>query len=154
MSATGLEVFDKTLQTTNTWLNEIMTDIGLDRHVAWHALGAVLHALRDRLTIGLAAHLGAQLPLLVRGLYYDQWHPGDPALLKVRSADQFLEHVMKGLAGIRPVSPVDASQAVFRVLNHHVDPDQIANVRDALPEQIRALWPVVNERRQSRRPAA
>ena len=41
MSATGLDVFDKTLQTTN---NEIMAKLGPDRQVAWHVLGAVLHA--------------------------------------------------------------------------------------------------------------
>jgi uncharacterized protein (DUF2267 family) len=154
MSATGLDVFDKTLQTTNSWLNEIASDLGPDRQVAWHALGAVLHALRDRLTLGLAVHLGAQLPLLVRGLYYDQWHIGDPALLKVRSADEFLQHVSKGLAGIRPVNVITATESVFRVLNHHVDPAQIANVRAALPDQIRALWPAVNQPRQSGRPAA
>jgi hypothetical protein len=51
MSATGLEVFDKTLQTTNLWLDDISKEIGPDRQVAWHVLGAVLHALRDRLPI-------------------------------------------------------------------------------------------------------
>ena len=37
MSATGLEVFDKTLQTTNTWLNEIGEKIGPDRQRCYHA---------------------------------------------------------------------------------------------------------------------
>jgi hypothetical protein len=86
MAATGLEVFDKTLQTTNTWLDEVMETTGPDRHVAWHALTAVLHTLRDRLPVDLSAHLGAQLPLLIRGAYYDQWHPaGQPD--RVRSAE-------------------------------------------------------------------
>lgn len=58
MSATGLEVFDKTLQTTNIWLDEIMADHGPDRRVAWHMLGAVLRTLRDWLQIELAANLG------------------------------------------------------------------------------------------------
>ena len=75
MSANGLEVFDKTLETTHIWLGEIMEDIGPDRQVAWKVLSVVLHKLRDRLPIGVAAHLGAQLPLLVRGVYYDQVQP-------------------------------------------------------------------------------
>jgi uncharacterized protein (DUF2267 family) len=140
MSATGLPVFDKTLQTTNLWLDEICQTRGPDRQVAWHALGAVLRTLRDRLPIGLAAHLGAQLPLLVRGLYYDQWDPR-PRPLKLRTAKQFLEEVSQGLQGIRPVDSVDATRSVFQVLNHHVDPDQVANVREALSEPIRRLWP-------------
>ena len=74
MSATGLEVFDKTVQTTNTWLKEIMEFTGPDRRRAYRVLAAVLHALRDRLTVDEVAQLGAQLPILVRGLYYDQWH--------------------------------------------------------------------------------
>jgi hypothetical protein len=62
MSATGLDVFDKTLQTTNIWLDEIMAKLGPDRQVAWHVLGAVLHALRDDLVavraVSPAAHDG------------------------------------------------------------------------------------------------
>jgi uncharacterized protein (DUF2267 family) len=147
MSATGLDVFDKTLQTTHIWLDEIMAKLGPDRQVAWHVLGAVLHALRDRLPIGLAVHLGAQLPLLVRGLYYDQWHPSEQTL-KERSAEQFLEHVSQRLRDIRPVNVVDATQATFQVLNHHVDPHQIEKVLRALPENIRALWPTGAEGRR------
>src|SRR5215211_6216341 len=141
MSATGLDVFDKTLQTTNTWLDEIMAELGPDRQVAWHALGAVLRALRDRLPLGLAVHLGAQLPLLVRGLYYDQWRP-TPDVLKQRSAEEFLEHVSEGLASTRPVNSRKVTQTVFQVLNHYVDPNQVENVRAALPEAVRAMWPI------------
>jgi uncharacterized protein (DUF2267 family) len=140
MSATGLNVFDKTLQTTNIWLDEIMVEVGPDRQVAWHVLGAVLRALRDRLPLGLAVHLGAQLPLLVRGLYYDQWRP-TPDTLKQRSAEEFLDHVSEGLADTRPVNPRKVTQTVFQVLNHYVDPNQVENVRAALPEGVRAMWP-------------
>ena len=141
MSATGLDVFDKTLQTTHRWLGEIESTIGPDRQIAWHVLGAVLRALRDRLPLGLAAHLGAQLPLVVRGLYYDQFQPAQLPLQQ-RTADEFLEHISRGLTGIRPVNVQEATQAVFGVLNHYVDPNEIAKVRDALPEEIRRLWAV------------
>jgi uncharacterized protein (DUF2267 family) len=148
MSATGLDVFDKTSQTTNIWLDEIMAKLGPDRQVAWHVLGAVLHALPDRLQIGLAVHLGAQLPLLVRGLYYDQWHPSEQTL-KERSAEQFLDHVSQRLGDILPVNVgIDATQATLQVLNHRLDPHQVEKVRQALPENIRALWPTGVEGRR------
>src|SRR5947199_2623978 len=70
MSATGLDVFDKTLQTTNSWLDEISQTLGPDRKLAWKVLSIVLHKLRDRIPVDLSAHLGAELPLLVRGTYY------------------------------------------------------------------------------------
>jgi uncharacterized protein (DUF2267 family) len=139
MSATGLDVFDRTLQTTNAWLDDIMEVLGPDRHVAWHALGAVLRTLRDRLSLGLAAHLGAQLPLLVRGLYYDQWHAHEQPL-KWRTIDEFLEHVARELGGVRSVGADDAARAVFQVLDEHLDPNQLTHVRDALPEPVRLLW--------------
>jgi uncharacterized protein (DUF2267 family) len=140
MSATGLEVFDKTLQTTHTWLDEIMATIGPDRQLAWHVLGSVLRAIRDRLPLGLAAHLGAQLPILVRGLYYDQWRANDQPQ-KWRSLDDFLTVISADLRNVRPVNPTEAARAVFQALNHFVEPGQVAKVRDALPEDVRQLWP-------------
>jgi uncharacterized protein (DUF2267 family) len=143
MSATGLDVFDKTLHTTNAWLAEIMETLGPDRQIAWHVLGAVLRAVRDRIPLGLAAHLGAQLPLLVRGTYYDQWRPSEQPL-NWRSLDEFLSIISAELRNLRPVDARDAARAVFQVLNHYVDPGQVANVRNALPEEVRRLWPETN----------
>ena len=139
MSATGLDVFDRTLQTTHTWLNEINDVVGPDRQVAWHVLGAVLQTLRDRLPLDLAAHLGAELPLLVRGTCYDQWHPaGQPE--KYRTLDEFLQTVGRNLGAIRPVDPSDATRAVFAVLSRHMNEGQVNKVRTAMPEDVRALW--------------
>lgn len=140
MSATGVDAFDKTLQVTNTWLKEIMEDHGPDRQVAWHMLGAVLHTLRDRLPADLSAHLAAQLPLLIRGTYYDQYRPSKQPLHS-RSLDEFLAQVEDELRQIRPVNPTEAVRTVFRVLSHYVDPGEVRKVRLALPEQVRNLWP-------------
>ncbi len=71
---TGLAVFDTTVQETNLWLKGIMEGLHTDdRHLAYLALRATLHALRDRLGPENAVHLAAQLPMLVRGLYYEGW---------------------------------------------------------------------------------
>lgn len=140
MSTNGLEVFDKTLHTTNTWLKEIMEVLGPDRHVAWHVLGAVLRAVRDRIPLELSAHLSAELPLLVRGLFYDQWRPA-AAPERYRSLDEFLQHVDTNLRSTRPVDPEDAVRAVFAVLTRHLPEGQLEKVRHALPEDVRAIWP-------------
>ncbi|MEZ0171553.1 DUF2267 domain-containing protein [Microvirga sp. TS319] len=140
MSATGLEVFDKTLHTTNSWLKEIMKALGTDRHVAWHVLGSVLRALRDRVPLELTAHLGAELPLLVRGLLYDRWHPASSPE-HYRSLDEFLQRVGEDLRSTRPVDPEDACRAVFAVLTRHLPEGQVEKVRHALPEDVRAIWP-------------
>ena len=59
MSATGPDVFDKTLQTTNISPDDIMSELGPERQAAWHVLGAVL---RNRMQPDLGAHFGSQLP--------------------------------------------------------------------------------------------
>lgn len=141
MSSTGLDVFDRTLQTTHIWLDEIAETLGCTRPDAWHVLGAVLRPLRDRLQLGLSAHLSAELPLLVRGAYFDQWRPSEQGL-KRRSLAEFLEGVSDGLSDRRPISSIDATGAVFGVLDRHLDPGQVEKVRHALPEGIRHLWPV------------
>ena len=139
MSANGLDVFDKTLETTHIWLNEIMADLGPDRQVAWKVLSTVLHKLRDRLPIGLAAHLGAQLPLLVRGVYYDQFEPSKLPT-ECNSREGFVAEVAEWLSDTRPVDPDLAVRSVFGVLSRHLSEGQVNKVREALPRSLRQSW--------------
>lgn len=139
MTVTGLEVLDKSVQATNVWLNEISERIGPDRKLAWHVLGVVLRVLRDRLTTEEAAHLAAQLPLVVRGAYYDQYRPSvQPDVF--RSREELLERVAAKLGDVRPVDPRLAVEAVFSVIDRHIGGGETAQVRHSLPEEIRALW--------------
>jgi uncharacterized protein (DUF2267 family) len=140
MSTTGLEVFDTTMQTTNSWLSEIGQDIGPDRQRCYHALRAVLFAVRDRLTVDEAAHLAAQLPILVRGVYYEGYRPaGKPE--RLRSRDEFLAKINEGLGQIRPLGADDAARAVCKVLARHVSKGELEEVKQALPQDMRTLFP-------------
>ena len=138
MSTTGLAVFDETIHKTNTWLKEIGQTLGCDRHRSYQALRAVLHCLRDRLIVDEAAHLGDQLPMLVRGIYYEAWRPsGKPE--KIRSREEFLARIAANLANA-PIKPEEAAHAVFQVLENHIAPGEARHVIDELPQDIRALW--------------
>ena len=112
MSSTGLDVFDETLHKTNTWLKEIGETLGSDRRGAYQALRAVLHCLRDRLTTDKAAHLGDQLPMLIRGIYYEAWRPAGK-LEKVRSREEFLAWIESRLPPTARINREDAARAVF-----------------------------------------
>ncbi len=144
MSATGLEVFDKTLQTTNTWLGELMETLDVDRHTAWKVLGVVLRKLRDRVPVELSAHLGAQLPLLVRGVYYDQFEPSKQPT-RCDAIEQFAAEVGVHLADIRPIDPELAVRAVFALLSRHIPEGQIGKIQEALPGHIRDAWATAAE---------
>jgi uncharacterized protein (DUF2267 family) len=141
MSMTGLEAFDKTLQTTNAWLREIGEQIDSDRQRCYQALGAVLFTLRDQPTPDETAHLVAQLPMLVRGIYYEGYKPvGKPD--RTRSRDAFLQKISEHFEQTRPLGAEEAARAVFKVLDHYVDPGEMADVKQSLPESVRTLFPV------------
>ncbi len=140
MSTTGLDVFDHTVHTTNAWLDEIEAYVGPDRKLAWKALITVLRTLRDGLQPDLAANLGAQLPLLVRGGYYDRYQPSKQPR-NFAGEEEFLAVVAEGLEDSRGVSPKLAVAVVLAVLEKHVSPGEIDKVRGALRRDIRALWP-------------
>lgn len=145
MSANGLDVFDRTLETTHVWLNEIMADLDVDRQVAWKVLSTVLHKLRDRLPINLAAHLGAQLPLLVRGVYYDQFEPSKMPT-ECRSHDEFVAEVAEWLSDTRPVDPEQAIRTVFAALSRHISEGQVSKAKDSLPKSVRHMWDTAEQR--------
>lgn len=141
MSITGLEVFDSTVHQTNTWLKSIMSRLGTDdRHRAYLALRSTLQALRDRLPPEAAVHLGAQLPMLVRGLYFEDWRMATTPT-RERHKDEFLAHIT---AAFRRDPEVDAEQmarAVFATLTENIDAGEIGKVIRILPRELRELWP-------------
>lgn len=138
MSTSGLAVLDHTVQETNIWLKAVAEQLQLDRHDAYIAFRAVLHALRDRLPPEVAVHLGAQLPMLVRGLYYEGWRmAGKPT--KDRSVEEFSEHVVKELPPQFPVDALTASRGVFEALWEKLDPGEFAKLMDHLPVSLRTL---------------
>jgi len=141
MSAVGLEGIDQAVQQTHIWVNELEKKLDWDsKPRAYRLLRAVLHALRDHLPVNEAADLGAQLPVLVRGLYYEQWQPAKVPL-KERDLPSFLGRVD---AAFTP-DPIDdtaaAASAVFALISEKISAGEIDDVRNSLPKAIRALWP-------------
>jgi uncharacterized protein (DUF2267 family) len=140
MSQSGIEAIDRTIHKTNEWLGAVVRCAPeLDRHHAYAALRAVLHALRDRLPVEAAANFGAQLPTLVRGIYYEGWHPaGKP--LRLRHFDEFLALIEQELPPGPHRDPENAARAVFRVIEQHVDPGETDKVIRMLPTELQELW--------------
>src|SRR6202171_240425 len=133
MSTTGLEVFDRTIHKTNIWLKDLMEILECgDRHEAYLALRATLHALRDRLTIEEVAQLGAQLPMLIRGFYYEGWDPsGKP--VRERHKEQFLARIRQELRDDDTIDPDRIARAVFRLLANRITEGEIEDVEHVLP---------------------
>jgi uncharacterized protein (DUF2267 family) len=141
MSATGLGVFDKTLQESNHWLKLMMVELGTDSHrAAFGALRGTLHALRDRIGPENAVHFGAQLPMLLRGAYYEGWHPAATPTRERHLAD-FIEHVAAELPRPGEIEAGAAARASFAVMARCLDRGEMLKLRHLLPHEALNLWP-------------
>jgi uncharacterized protein (DUF2267 family) len=141
MSATGLPTFDETVHLSNLWLNELMTAVDWDdKHRAYRLLRATLHALRDRLSAHEAVQFGAQLPMLIRGLYYDGWHMRD-ATSTERTKSEFLSHIDAAFKQDPNLDTEGLVREVFKLLARRVSHGEIEDVKHILPPEVRALWP-------------
>ncbi len=144
-----IEPFRSTLTKTHVWLQEILDDLEWnDPHAAYLALKGVLHSLRDRLPVDEAVQLGAQLPMLIRGLYYEGFRAAGKPVTK-RHEDDFLIDATRYFGRTEQASLLqwnpgwDAEamvRAVFGVLLRHTT--EAESIRHVLPAQIRALWPL------------
>lgn len=140
MSKPTVSSFDRTVEKTNLWLTDLMRELDWDDHDrAYHALRAVLHTLRDRLSISEVADLGAQLPMLMRGFYYEGWSPSGKPVAD-RKKDEFVAHVADAFRGDTGVDPEQVTRAVLKVISKHVSTGEIDDVKSNLPRAIRELW--------------
>jgi uncharacterized protein (DUF2267 family) len=128
------------IQKTQEWLKELSDNGDLaDTQESLAVLRAVIHHLRDRLTLEEAVDLAAQLPTIVRGIYYEGWQPHKPPT-KIHSRQEFVDEVAShGLPSAVPAER--AIRDVFALLAHHCDPGEIADVIGQLPAELKELWP-------------
>ena len=141
MSVTGLSTFDETVQLSNEWLNELMRAVDWDdKYRAYRLLRATLHALRDRLTAHEAVQFGAQLPMLIRGLYYDGWRMRDmPPPERTKGA--FLGHIEAAFEARPERRHRGAGERGLQTPGTQDLPGEIDDVKHLLPPEVRVLWP-------------
>ena len=74
MKITGQTTLDHAPQVIAEWLNELREDLGwVDKGRTYLLLRTALHAIRDSLPETEAADIAAQLPLLLKGIWWDGW---------------------------------------------------------------------------------
>jgi len=133
-AADHLDVIDTTVQKTYGWLRDIGQALGEEnRRISYQVLRAVLHTLRDRLPTEQTAHLGAQLPMLVRGLYYEGWRPRNKP--EKITADESVDQVARE-AMLEPEYARDAIKAVIATIRHEITPAALDKVLDTVPDRI------------------
>lgn len=140
-----MRVFERSQEKAERWVKDMMVALDTENpQLALHALRAGLHALRDRLTVEEAVQLGAQMPLIIRGLFFENWRPaGKP--LRIRHPEEFLALVIANFAPRTDAHADDILRALFRVLNEHISQGEITDVVMSLPEPLLELVGVRHE---------
>lgn len=137
---THADLVDRTVEKTHIWLNELAVELGAedDQAAAYRVLRAFLHALRDRLTTDESAQLAAQLPDLIRGIYYEGWVPSRTPI-KYRTAEEFLGRIADDALLKGDAEASRACAAASRVLRRHVSEGELEDVEALLPKKLRTL---------------
>jgi len=141
MSCTGVDRLDASIDKANAWLADIDAGFGTkDRRLAYRVLRAWLHCLRDRLTVEVAAHFAAQLPELLRGVFYDGWNPSRVPQ-KLDRAEYLTRFARE--ARVHDSDAVKAARIVTDVAKRHATAGVVAQAFRLLPADLRdVLEPV------------
>ncbi len=139
MAVTRVDIIDRSVEQAHVWINEVAEELGTeDLHEAYRVLRAFLHALRDHLPVNEGAQLAAQLPIFVRGVFYEGWEPaGTPE--HARDVETFLRRIA---AEARLAGETEASYAAIaagHVVQRHVSAGEAASVLHSLPHHLRDL---------------
>ncbi len=133
-----MDVIDRTVAKTYQWVHLVAERSGLeDAHRAYSALRAVLHAVRDRLDVNVAVHFSAQLPLLLRGVYYEGW---EPARVPIKmSLTDFLARIEHDAALKGTSSAEDVARAVLSVCWDELGTGTMEHLISVLPAEFAEL---------------
>jgi uncharacterized protein (DUF2267 family) len=139
MSIRSVDSIERSVHKTNEWLSELAAELGTEnREETWRVLRSYLQLLRDQLTTDEAAQLAAQLPLVLRGAFYEGFDPGrQPG--KARDREQFLALLAERAQLAGPDEAERAAEAAAHVLSRHVTPGELDDVVSQLPREVREV---------------
>jgi uncharacterized protein (DUF2267 family) len=81
----------------------------------------------------------SQLPPLLRGLYYEGWHPSTRGAARNRTA--FLERIHDSLHREPGIDPEQIALAVFAMLAARLPAAEVEDAKAATPKSLHNLWP-------------
>jgi uncharacterized protein (DUF2267 family) len=136
----ALQNIDKAASAAQEWVDDLARRLDWhDRERVYLVLIAALHGLRDCVGREEAVCIGANLPTLLRGLYYEGWHPGGHP--EARSRRAFLERIHDGVHRDPAVDAEQVARAVLALLAARLPAAEIEDAKAATPRELHNLWP-------------
>lgn len=139
MSSTSITTFTQAAQQAQQWTNELAEDLGWPERRAYRLLRSVLQALRDWLPLSEMTDLAAQLPVLIRGIYFEGWKPLETPVAE-RKKEDFVARIQADFSDDLLNDPDAAVTAVFRLLSRHLSKGEIVQVQNSMKKSMRELW--------------
>ncbi len=125
---------------TEVWIDDLARRLNWrDRDKTYAVLIGALHGLRDAMPRDEAIYFGAHLPPLLRGLYYEGWHPG--AHRSAQSLDALCGRIHEAVNRDPGIDSEAVARAVFALLAARLSPSGIEDAMAATPKALHALWP-------------
>jgi uncharacterized protein (DUF2267 family) len=138
MREKGLEIIERNVHLTHMWIDDIDTQLNWgNHHKSFRLLRGWLHALRDSLPLSEVAHVSAQLPLMVRGLFFEQWRP--VADRPRMDGESFLNRLDEEVYPDQMEDTAQAATSVFLVFKSHVGEQESNKLLHVLPKGVREL---------------
>lgn len=140
MTAQGLEVIDHSVHLTHEWINELAERLGWSsKRSALRLMRITLRHVRDHLVVNEVAHVSAQLPIVIRGFFFEGWVPKQTPI-KERNVQDFVTFITEQMAEAEEYRGRDDIKCVFDLLNNRISRGEVEDVRSTLPTSIRDLW--------------
>jgi len=136
-----IHIFERTTHEAHAWVNEVAGRTGWsNEREALRLLRTVLVKVRDHLPVNEVAQFAAQLPVILRGMFYEGWQPKTTPVHE-RHVDDFMAAIADSVGDVMEFSGSDDIEAVFEVINLHISKGEVEDVRACLPQELRNLWP-------------
>lgn len=122
------------------WLVVVNKEMNLENRpdIALQALRGVLYALRNRMVPEEVFNLSAQLPVMVRGFYFEGYNLNDKP--EKYNAEGFLNIIKDSFSGNEDINPESAFKAVLNLLYGHVSKGEMDDIYGGMPKDIKQLW--------------
>ena len=139
--------FQKYAQEGQSFINDLARDLGHPEELGRTGivLRAVLHTLRDRITISESFNLLSQLPLFLKGLYVDNWKFSEKPL-DIRTREEFIDEVERYQQefGERQFSwnksTEEIIQTVLTSLGKYISEGEYADIVAQMPGNLKEMF--------------
>lgn len=136
-----VHVFDRTVHEAHDWVNELSARLGwTSERDALRLLRTVLCKIRDHLPVNEMAQFSAQLPIMLRGMYFEGWQPKNTPIHQ-RDIAEFIKAVEDQVGDVLDYRGETDIKAVFDVINARISEGEVADVRANLPRALQDMWP-------------